>query len=704
MQTATNQTTKVGDFIFVKMLGKGTSANVHQVYDIKKRTIVAAKQIPISKILGQREHERFKRECFILKKLSHQNIIKLIKVDKDKTFYYLFLEYCNGCNLYEYKTFYEQKYHKQLNELYVQKILRQLIQGLEYMHNNNVIHRDIKLDNILLNFNAFPNVVDSNNQCKDIDLNVVSLNDDFTIKIADLGFAREINSGTAGTICGTPITMSPEIILNNNNKSYNSKADLWSLGAITYELLVGQVPFFATSIAELKKQIAEGKYSLPKQLKLSMEAISFINGLLQFYPDKRMTWEQIKQHPFITKDAKDFKIIKLTNETTNDNIELNCKTCDNYLWLNYKNETFNVDVDKVNQEIMKNKEILEEIQKKQTINEDLLKAIEDEKKKLEIEKTKLKEETEKAEKIKQQVEQTLKQAEEAKKKAEEEKRIASEEAERLREKTKQELEEIRRKRVQLEEIEKERIEKQKLENQKFQEEKKELLNKLKEEERKLEQKRLENLKAKEQNEAMLRNAQRLKEEAERKVEEILNERELNQLNKEETEKYLKAEEEKRQIELQIKEQKQKEIIDKLKEQSEELEKLKEISKELQKQLLEKDKLQQELEKKQNEKDCLIEKMKAITDEKERKIVQIEHDKREQEFLLLQEKQKFQQQLEEKDKVIQANILKAQEVIQELKRNENENKIDNDWEKFASFENDFQIDELCTHYEVLNEYF
>ena len=700
----------IKEYTFIKLLGKGTSASVYQAYSTKTKKIVAAKQIAISKIKDTREHERFKRECLILKKLSHQNIIKLLKVDKNNTYYFLFLEYCNGCNLYEYKTFYGQKYGKQLNELYVQKILRQLIQGLEYMHTNNVIHRDIKLDNILLNFNEYPNVVDSNNKCTDVDLNKVSLNNDFTIKIADLGFAREINSGTMGTICGTPITMSPEIILNNTNKNYNSKADLWSLGAITYELLVGRVPFFATSIAELKKQIAEGKYSLPKQLKLSVEAISFINGLLQFYPDKRMTWDEIKKHPFITKNVGDFHIINLTNENQNeDNLELNSKTCDNYLWLNYKNNTFNVDIDKVGQDTMANKKIQEEVEKNKIINEDLLKAIEEEKKKLQ----QLKEEQEKvqqnAEKIKQQVEETIKQAEETKKKAEEEKRIASEEAERLREKTKKEIEELKRlheiENVKIEEMERERIAKQKIEYEKFQEEKQTLLNKLKDEEEKLEQKRKENLKTKEQNELMLQNAQRLKEEAEHKVEEILKERELNQLNKEETEKYFKAEEEKRQIDLQIKEQKQKEIVAKLKEQSEELEKLKAASEELKKQLLEKNKIQQELEKKQIEKDCIIEKMKVITDEKEKQIFKIEQDKKEQEFLLLQEKQKFQLQLEEKEKDLKLNILKAQEQINKLQQEEAENEDDIGWEKFQlSFEDDFQIDELCAHYEVLNEYF
>ena len=676
MKAQVNLPSSVGHYVFMKMLRKGTSASVYQAYHTKKKIIVAAKQIPISKITDKRENERFKRECMLLKKLSHDNIIKLIKVDKNKNSYFLFLEYCNGYNLYEYKTFYEQKYGKQLNELYVQKILKQLIQGLQYMHEHNVIHRDIKLDNILINFNEFPNEVDSKNQYKDVDLNMVSLNNDFTIKIADLGFAREINSGTAGTICGTPITMSPEIILNNNNKSYNSKADLWSLGAITYELLVGKVPFFATSIAELKKQIAEGTYSLPKQLKLSVEAISFINGLLQFYPDKRMSWDQIKMHPFITKNVKDFHIINLTNDNKNNNLELNCKTCDNYLWLNYTNNTFNVDIDKVNQDVMAKKEIQEEVKKNQTINEDLLKAIEEEKKQLEIERTKLKEEKEKieqtAEKIKQQVEETLKQAEETKKKAEEEKRIASEEAERLREKTRKEIEEIKRlEHEKIEELEKERKEKQKMEYQKFQEEKEKLLNKLNEEEKKLEEKRIENLKAKEQNEAMLKNAQRLKEESEHKTEEILKQRKLNELNKEETERYLKAEEEKRQIDLQIKEQEQKEIIAKLKERSEEVEKLKEASEELRKQLLEKNKIQQELEKKQIEKDCLIEQMKAITDEKEKKIIQIEHDKKEQEYLLLQEKQKFQQQLEEKDKDLKQHILKKEEEIKKRERKKSE---------------------------------
>ena len=109
--------------------------------------------------------------------------------------------------------------------------------------------------------------------------------------------------------------MSPDIMGismgTSENKPYDNKVDLWSLGVITYELLTGQPPFLGNDIKEIYKQIMEGKFKFPGNLIASIEIITFINGLLQYSPQKRLDWSKIKNHDFLTKNVKDFTFIEL---------------------------------------------------------------------------------------------------------------------------------------------------------------------------------------------------------------------------------------------------------------------------------------------------------------------------------------------------------------------------------------------------------
>ena len=400
---------QINNFCLTRQIGKGATAIVYEGIDNKTNTIVAVKAIATAKFQDKRTSEYFRRELKLLRQLNHDNIIKIKGVEKTAHNLYLILEYCNGGNLLEYKVYYNKTKKAELNEFFIQKILRQLVNGLEYMHNNHTVHRDIKLENILLNFNKFPNTVKKDEQPKKVEYSEVSLNDSFTIKIADLGYARELEgAGMASTICGTPITMAPDIALNNNNKDkheYNNKADLWSLGACTYELLIGQPPFYARTYQELFQQINNGKYTLPKNMKLSVEVITFINGLLQFYPEKRFDWEQIKNHPFIKNDVTTFHFIDLKTVKEGDakNLELNTKNCDNFLWLNFKTDALNVNLDKVNVETVKEPELKKKIEENKIENEEIKKALEEEKKKIEEEKKKLEEEKKKFEKEKEEL-------------------------------------------------------------------------------------------------------------------------------------------------------------------------------------------------------------------------------------------------------------------------------------------------------------
>jgi serine/threonine protein kinase len=459
---------QINNYRLTRLIGKGATAKVYEAIDDKTKNVVAVKEIEASKLNDPRIMENFKRELRLLSKFKNSNIIKILDLQKTRHNLYLILEYCNGGNLFEYKTWYEKNKKCQINELFIQKILKQLIVGLEYMHNNNSIHRDIKLENILLNFTKIPNKVQNDELPQKVVYNKVSLNDPFQIKIADLGYARELEGvGIASTMCGTPITMAPDVALQDpkeDKHTYNTKADLWSLGAITYELLIGKPPFYANNYKELFKQIENGKYSLPRKMKLSTEIISFINGLLQFYPDKRMDWKQIKEHPFLTKNVKDFNFLDLeTIDAKGDkkNLELNVKNCDNYLWLDFKqHDKLNMKIDKINNEAVNDPKIKTIIQENKIKNDDILKAIEEEKKKLEEEKKKIEEdrkkqeeEKKKNEELKKQLEEQLKKIEEVKKKQEEEKKKNEEIKKQLEEEKEKNKEEINKK---FEELKKEK--------------------------------------------------------------------------------------------------------------------------------------------------------------------------------------------------------------------------------------------------------
>jgi serine/threonine protein kinase len=356
---------QIKNYRLLREVGKGATGKVFEAVDDNTNKKYAIKAIPTSIVQGGRGMENLKRELKLLHGLNHPNITKIAGLEKTVNNIYLVLEYCNGGNLYEYSYFYKTMYNKPLPEGEVQKILRQLIKGLEYMHKSKIVHRDIKLENILINFDDIPNILPADQESVNpVDYKKHSL-ENFTIKIADLGYAKDLNGNElATTICGTPITIAPEIVNlfdhSKKDQKYNSKVDLWSLGAIAYELLVGMPPFYAKSYKDLFEIVMKGVYNMPKNLRISVEAITFINGLLQFYPEKRFKWKAIKKHPFIVNDIKTFHFLDLrtvenVTYSSPEKLQINTKDCENFVWLMYRNPKNNLPLDKI-AESMNNEE------------------------------------------------------------------------------------------------------------------------------------------------------------------------------------------------------------------------------------------------------------------------------------------------------------------------------------------------------------
>ncbi len=160
------------------------------------------------------------REIDIMYKLDNPHIIKLHNHFEDDHKVYLLLEYASGGTLFD-----KLNQHGQINEVKAALYLRELINAVKLLHSLNIIHKDIKPENILIN-----------NGC---------------IKLADFGFCRKLkNDDLARTRVGSPIYMAPEILFD---KPYTDKCDIFSLGVLLYEMLFARAPFESNSLPDLKR-------------------------------------------------------------------------------------------------------------------------------------------------------------------------------------------------------------------------------------------------------------------------------------------------------------------------------------------------------------------------------------------------------------------------------------------------------------------
>ncbi|CAA7048256.1 unnamed protein product [Microthlaspi erraticum] len=153
-------------------------------------------------------------ELDFLSSVDHPNIIRLLQVFQDEDFLIMVLEYCDGGTLSSYI-----QRHGRVEEDIARRFMKQIGAGLEIIHDNHIIHRDLKPENILL----------------------AGSGDELVLKIADFSLARKLVPGKyLETVCGSPFYMAPEVL---QFQRYNEKADMWSVGAILFELLHGYPPF-----------------------------------------------------------------------------------------------------------------------------------------------------------------------------------------------------------------------------------------------------------------------------------------------------------------------------------------------------------------------------------------------------------------------------------------------------------------------------
>jgi serine/threonine protein kinase len=259
-----------------KKLGKGAYSKVYKGYikdksgtseSVPEDKLVAIKKMNLEQL---RAHDFLENEIDIMKRLNHPNILNMIDVIEQKNssgekVLYIILEFCGGGDLKKMVR------HRRMKEKYAIVYFKQIADGLQYLRDKNIIHRDLKPHNVLIT------------------------SDRKTLKIADFGFAKMIGSDTlAETMCGSPLYMAPEILLK---KPYTSKADLWSVGVMLYEVLCAKHPFKSVeSIVDLVHKVEKDEIQFPSSANISQLGIDLLKRLLKKDPHQRIGWTEFFNH------------------------------------------------------------------------------------------------------------------------------------------------------------------------------------------------------------------------------------------------------------------------------------------------------------------------------------------------------------------------------------------------------------------------
>eukprot|EP00092_Neocalanus_flemingeri_P056089 GFUD01066419.1.p1 GENE.GFUD01066419.1~~GFUD01066419.1.p1 ORF type:complete len:583 (+),score=171.35 GFUD01066419.1:138-1886(+) len=250
-----------------RFLGKGGFAKCYELKDLATGEVTAGKIVPKSLLTKSHQKEKMSQEIRLHKFVSHNNLVKLYSYFEDPNFVYIVLELCRKRSLMEL-----HKRRKAITEPESRYFIHQILLGCLYLHENKIIHRDLKLGNVFLN-------------------------DNMEIKIGDFGLATKVDydGERKKTLCGTPNYIAPEVL---NKKGHSYEVDVWSLGCILYTLLVGKPPFETQTLKDTYTRIKKNEYHIPSRV--GPLARNLIQRLLQHDPEKRPSVAEILKDDFMT--------------------------------------------------------------------------------------------------------------------------------------------------------------------------------------------------------------------------------------------------------------------------------------------------------------------------------------------------------------------------------------------------------------------
>jgi len=250
-----------------RFLGKGGFAKCYELKDLATGEITAGKIVPKSLLTKSHQKEKMSQEIRLHKGVSNGFLVKLYSYFEDSNFVYIVLEICRKRSLMEL-----HKRRKAITEPETRYFMRHILLGVLYLHENKIIHRDLKLGNVFLN-------------------------DNMECKIGDFGLATRVDydGERKKTLCGTPNYIAPEVL---GKKGHSYEVDVWSLGCILYTLLVGKPPFETQSLKDTYSRIKKNEYHVPSRV--GPLAKNLIQKLLQHEPNKRPSVAEILQDDFMT--------------------------------------------------------------------------------------------------------------------------------------------------------------------------------------------------------------------------------------------------------------------------------------------------------------------------------------------------------------------------------------------------------------------
>jgi calcium/calmodulin-dependent protein kinase I len=259
-----------------EVLGSGYFAVVKVGYNNVTGEKVAVKCVDKNKV--ERE-ETLQNEIDILSSIAHDGVVRMLNIFDTEEILFIVMELMEGGELYE-----EIMKRSLFSEKEASRIIKQVLDALVYLHAKNVVHRDLKLENLLLKKKV---VGDSPMQ----------------VKIADFGLSK-LYSGKMHTACGTPFYVAPDILMasDDDDAGYGPPVDMWAVGILTYILLSGRLPFSGDEDEELFRNILEAKiiWKSPQFDTVSKSAKDFISHLIVLNPVDRFTAKSALLHPWIT--------------------------------------------------------------------------------------------------------------------------------------------------------------------------------------------------------------------------------------------------------------------------------------------------------------------------------------------------------------------------------------------------------------------
>lgn len=257
---------------------------------MKTKEFYAGKIVSKKLMMKHNQKDKMSQEIEIHRSLHHPNVVRFLSFFDDKHNVYIVLELCKQRSMMEL-----HKRRPSVTDYETRFYISQILEGVRYLHEKNIIHRDLKLGNLFLN-------------------------DKLNVKIGDFGLATLI--GFTGerkkTLCGTPNYIAPEIL---NKKGHSFEVDIWSIGCVMFTLLVGQPPFETKSLKDTYSRIRKCEYRLPQSLK-KLPA-DMIIAMLQSDPAKRPPVQECLKHEFITNYhiPKSLPVSCLTCEPRLDQLE-----------------------------------------------------------------------------------------------------------------------------------------------------------------------------------------------------------------------------------------------------------------------------------------------------------------------------------------------------------------------------------------------